>query len=61
MGGRTRGAFGRFGRSGDTWDEGHGDVLDDDYGDYEEQVDMLLRTLLDNEERVKYIEKNHTT
>ena len=38
-------------------DMGIGDVLDDDYGDYEEQVDMLLRTIMEKEERVKNIEK----
>ena len=57
MGGRTRGAFGRFVRSGVASDEGqvgdHGDVLDADYGDYEEQVDMLLNAIIEKEEKVK--------
>ena len=57
MGGRARGAFSRFGRSGGTGDErqvgDHGDGLDDEYGDYEEQVDMLLNAIMEKEEKVK--------
>ena len=61
MGGRTRGAFWQICRSRDTWDEGQGgdhvDVVDDEYVDYEEQVEMLLRTIMEKEEKVKYIGK----
>ena len=43
----------RFGRSGDTWDdlEREAGQDDDDYGDYEEQID-ILKDIMEKEEKV---------
>ena len=50
-----------FGRSGDTWDFLEGEVgqggdqegvVDHEYGDYLDQVDMLLKTIM---EKVKHL------
>ena len=51
----------RFGRSGDTWDdlEIEAGQDDDEYGDYEEQID-ILKDIMEKEEKVnKYSCKNH--
>ena len=32
-------------------------MVDDEYVDYEEQVEMLLRTIMEKEEKLKYIGK----
>ena len=44
----------RFGRSGDTWDDLEREDVGqdtDDYGDYEEQID-ILKDILEKEEKV---------
>ena len=43
----------RFGRSGDTWDdlEREAGQDDGDYGDYEEQID-ILKDIMEKEEKV---------
>ena len=51
----------RFGRSGDTWDdlEREAGQDDDEYGDYEEQID-ILNDIIEKEEKVnKYSCKTH--
>ena len=44
----------RFGRSGDTWDdlEREDDQDDDDYGDYENKMDIILKDIMEKEEKV---------
>ena len=44
----------RFGRSGDTWDdlEREAGQDDDDYGDYEDQIDMILKDIVEKGEKV---------